>query len=115
MLNHKTSSTRVTQHSRLVQVKEWLTKQQDLASHLVLIVIEADGLMIHAAARGEWLASLDWSGERIVVLELQNTSSPYEFRACNSALSFLDALLLHHFTKTAETRVKNASLAALAG
>jgi len=98
-----------------VQVKEWLTKQQDLASHLVLIVIEADGLMIHAAARGEWLASLDWSGERIVVLELQNTSSPYEFRACNSALSFLDALLLHHFTKTAETRVKNASLAALAG
>jgi len=71
--------------------------------------------MIHAAAGGEWLVSLDWSGKRIVIVELQNTSSPYEFRALNSALSFLDALLLHHFTKSAETRVKNASLAALAG
>ncbi len=118
MLHNKVSPRRVAQHSHPAQVKQWLTNQQALASHLILIVIDSNCLIIHKAAEGEWLARLDWSGERIIVLEPENITSPYEFRAFNSALSFLDALLLHHFIKTSETRVKSAAQApspALAG
>jgi len=118
MLNNKISPRRVTHYLHPAQVKQWLTKQQYLASHLILVVIDSDWLIIHESANGEWLARLDWSGEKIIVVEPENIMSPYAFRAFNSALSFLDALLLHHFIKTSETRVKSAARApspALAG
>ncbi len=117
MPNYKTSPTQASRHSGPTQVKEWLEKQKYLASNLILIAIDNDCLIVHAA-KGEWLASLDWSGKQITVIEPENVVSPYAFRAFNSALSFLDALLLHHFIKTSETRVESvarAPLPALAG
>lgn len=111
MINDKTFPARLTQYSHPAQVRQWLTKQQDLASHLILVVIDIDRLIIHEAADGKWLARLDWSEEQIVVSEPENIMLPYKFKVFNSALSFLDALLLHYFIKTSETRPKSAALA----
>ncbi len=113
MLDYKTSPLRVTRHSRSAKVREWLTKQQELEAHFVLIAIETDRLMIHAAIEGDWLASLDWSGKQIIVTEADDVGSPYEFRGFKSAFTFLDAFLLHHFIKTSEARVKSATLVPL--
>ena len=109
MLNCKISPTRVAQHSLPAQIKEWLTKEQCLKYNLILVAIDNDRLTIHEAAGGEWLASLNWSGKWIIVEEPKNITFPYEFREFNNALSFLDALLLHHFTRTSEDPRENCS------
>jgi len=114
MIDYRNSSTRIIQYSHPDQVECWLTKQQESSSYLIAIVTDTNRIIIHEAFTGEWLARLDWSEERIFVIEQENIMSPYEFRTFNSALSFLDALLLHHFIKTSETRVKSNALAALA-
>ncbi len=101
MLNYKIPPAQVTRHSRSMQVKEWLTSQKELASRYILVVIEADRIMIHATADGEWLANLDWSGKAITVTDAQNVGLPYNFRGFKSAFTFLDAFLLHQFIKTA--------------
>lgn len=111
MLSYKTPPSRVTQQSRSVQIREWLTKQKDLASCFILIVIEADRIMIHAAAEGDWLASVDWSSDIITVTEAQNVGSPYKFRGFKSTFTFLDALLLHQFAEISETREESSALA----
>ncbi len=111
MLSYKTPPSRVTQQSRSVQIREWLARQKELASCFILIVIETDRLMIHTAAEGDWLASIDWSGNTITVTEAQNVGSPYKFRGFKSAFTFLDAFLLHQFTKVSETREESSALA----
>ena len=114
MIDYRNSSTRMIQYSHPDQVECWLVKQQENSSYLIAIVTDTNRVIIHKAFTGEWLARLDWSGEQIIVIEQENIMSPYEFRTFKSALSFLDALLLHHFIKTSETRVKTNALAALA-
>ncbi len=114
MIDYRNSPTRIIHYSHPSQVECWLTKQQDNSPYLVAIVTDTDKVIIHKAFTGEWLARLDWSGERIVVIEPGNIMSPYEFGTFNSALSFLDALLLHRFVKTSATHVKSNALAALA-
>ena len=118
MLNSEASPTQIIPRLRSAQVSKWLTKQQALASHFILVAIETDRLMIHAAAKGEWLADLDWGGKRILVTEAENVGLPHEFSGFNNAFAFLDALLMHHSVKTAEIDVESAALApspALAG
>ena len=115
MLNYKASPTRVTQRSRFAQVREWLAKQKELSTHVILVVIENERIMIHSAAEGDWLVSVDWSTERIIIIEAQNVGSPYEFRTFKDASMFLDGMLTHYGVTAAELRMKLAPLAALAG
>ena len=114
MLNSEASSPQIILRLRSAQVSKWLTKQQALASHFILVAIEADRIMIHAAAKGEWLAVLDWTGEQIVVTEAGNISLSYEFVGVNTAFAFLDTLLIHRSIKAAEASVESVALAPLA-
>jgi hypothetical protein len=111
MIDYRNSSTRIIQYSHPDQVECWLVKQQENSSYLIATVIDTNRFIIHKNFTGEWLARLDWSGEKIIVVEPENVMSPYEFRTFNSAFRFLDALLLHHFIKTSETPVKSNVLA----
>jgi len=109
MLNNRVSPRQVTQYLHPAQVEQWLAKHQEIASSFISISICSDWIVIHKSDNLEWIARLDWSGEKIIVIEPEAITSPYEFRAFNSALSFLDALLLHHLIKISETRVKSAA------
>ena len=115
MLDYKVSPTRLTQRSRFAQIREWLSKQKELSDHVILVAIENGRIMIHSAAEGEWLVTVDWSGERIAIINSQNLGSPYEFRAFKDALIFLDEMLTHYGVMAAELRLKLAPLAAAAG
>ena len=115
MLNYKIAPTRVTQRSRFSQVREWLAKQKELSTGVILVVIESEHITIHSAAEGDCLVNVDWSGDRIVITELQDMGSPYEFRTFRAASIFLDRMLTHYGVTAAELRVKLAPLAALAG
>lgn len=111
MLNSETSLPQVILRSRSAQVSKWLTKHQALASHLILVAIETDRLTIYAAAKGEWLAALDWSGGQIIVTEAERRGCLYDFAEFHNAFPFLDALLMHRFVKAAEISVESAALA----
>ena len=115
MFNRKTIPPRVSEHWSPVQVKDWLANQRYLVSYRAVTSIKNNRLAIHEMAGDEWIASLDWGGEWIVVIEPENVMSPYEFRAFNSALNFLDALLLHHFIKTTEDPREHRSVGCACG
>ncbi len=114
MIDYRNSSTQIIQYSHPDQIECWLAKQQENSSYLVATVSETNRIIIHEAFTGKWLARLDWSGEKILVIEPENAMSSYEFRTFNSALRFLDGLLLHYFIKVSETPVKSNALIALA-
>lgn len=67
MLNSETSPPQIILRLCSAQVSKWLTKQQALAFHFILIVIEADHIMIHAAAKGDWLTVLDWAASKLLL------------------------------------------------
>lgn len=103
------------QRSRFTQVREWLAKQKELSDHIILVTIENNRLLIYSAVDGSRLATVDWTDKQIMIVESQNSGSPYKFSAFKKAVEFLDGMLTHYGVTAAEIRAKLAPLATLAG
>jgi hypothetical protein len=102
MLGRETPVAPLTLSLRTLAASAWVNKWHTTASWVFLAAMTGDNLTLHSAAGGEWLVSVNWSSERVSVIE-RGESSPHRFSGMKTALTFLDALLLHYVAKIEET------------
>ncbi len=98
MLNRKPPLTPAILGLRTQYAAAWVTRWQTTVSHALLAVIERNHLTLHSATNGDWIASVNWGSERIIVTAAQGESAPYGFDAPKAAFIFLDAVLTHYAT-----------------
>ncbi len=89
--------------ARTQNANAWLAVCQDTASHLLLAVIVGNRLTLYSAMSGNWLFSIDWSGETVILTEAEH-KNPYPFRDIQTALKFLNSLLMNYVTEVTESR-----------
>ena len=73
----------------------WISKWQKTARGGLWIVSEPNGLTLRSIVLDRWLIKITWDAHQITVSQ-HGGIFVYEFRGFDTALVFLDALLLHH-------------------
>jgi hypothetical protein len=102
MLNSNYSPSPVIASRRAQDASAWVTKWQSTACLSLAAAIEDDNLTLHSTTTGEWLASVYWGAERVLVLEAEIDSPLYEFQCLKTAHIFLDAVLRRYVAKAEE-------------
>lgn len=73
----------------------WINKWQKTARGGLWVVSEPNGLTLRSIVLDRWLIKITWDAHQITVSQ-HGGIFIYEFLGFDTALVFLDALLLHH-------------------
>ncbi len=89
----------ITDRIRGEQANAWIKKWQTCAPHILLAAISGKFLTLHAVPSGTLLFTADWDSEGAMVNDPGTLEEPYQFRDVQSALIFLDGLLMSYVAR----------------
>jgi hypothetical protein len=113
MLNREAPPNFSAMKLRTEAVAAWVRKWHEATSGDFLAAIKANELGLYSVLKKEWLATVAWNSEKIVVTEREGSSS-HRFSGMKSALMFLDAVLQHYIIVNSEAAISCSSQPALA-
>jgi hypothetical protein len=113
MLNREAVPKFATLKLRTEAVAAWVSKWHETTSGDFWATIKANELDLYSVSKKEWLATVAWSSEKIVVTEREG-SSLHRFSGMKPALMFLDAVLQHYVIVNLEVAVSCTSQSVLA-
>lgn len=99
MASDPIASPPIIEHARTEQASAWIAKWQSRAPHLVLATLSGNSMTVHAVPSGMRMFALDWDNEEVTVNEAGSSEDDYRFREVQSALIFLDAVLVSYLVR----------------